>query len=155
MEAVPPMANVWIDVEDTALAITLKVMLEKAGHRIAGADVADVFLMDDVQHACARALERPTLLVATHLELPAAVQAMRAGVFGYVLTPLVPGEATIMVERAAGAKPVSADEPLRSLAEVERAHIEHVLRACKQNQAKAARILGIGRNTLWRKLRNE
>jgi two-component system response regulator HydG len=32
-------------------------------------------------------------------------------------------------------------------------HIQRVLRVCKHNQAKAARILGIGRNTLWRKLK--
>jgi two-component system response regulator HydG len=28
-----------------------------------------------------------------------------------------------------------------------------VLDACEGSQAKAARVLGIGRNTLWRKLR--
>jgi two-component system response regulator HydG len=43
---------------------------------------------------------------------------------------------------------------LLSLAQVERAHIESVLQACGGNQVEAARILGIGRNTLWRKLKN-
>lgn len=42
---------------------------------------------------------------------------------------------------------------LRSLAEVEREHILRVLDACGGAQAEAARVLGIGRNTLWRKLR--
>jgi len=42
---------------------------------------------------------------------------------------------------------------LRSLAEVEREHILRVLDACKGSQTEAARVLGIGRNTLWRKLR--
>jgi len=42
---------------------------------------------------------------------------------------------------------------LRSLAEVERDHILRVLDACDGSQTEAARILGIGRNTLWRKLR--
>ena len=41
----------------------------------------------------------------------------------------------------------------KRLDEVERAHIETVLRQCKHNQAEAARLLGIGRNTLWRKLK--
>lgn len=42
---------------------------------------------------------------------------------------------------------------LRSLAEVERDHILRVLDACHGSQTEAAKILGIGRNTLWRKLR--
>ncbi len=41
---------------------------------------------------------------------------------------------------------------LRSLEEVERAHILAVLAACGGNQAEAARVLGVGRSTLWRKL---
>ena len=42
---------------------------------------------------------------------------------------------------------------LRSLAEVEREHVLRVLAACHGSQTDAARVLGIGRNTLWRKLR--
>ena len=42
---------------------------------------------------------------------------------------------------------------LRALTEVERDHILQVLDACQGSQAEAARVLGIGRNTLWRKLR--
>jgi two-component system response regulator HydG len=41
---------------------------------------------------------------------------------------------------------------LRTLAEVEREHILAMVRACRGNQSDAARVLGIGRNTLWRKL---
>jgi len=43
--------------------------------------------------------------------------------------------------------------PLRTLAQVEQEHVLAVLRACRGVQADAARVLGIGRNTLWRKLR--
>jgi len=43
---------------------------------------------------------------------------------------------------------------LRSLADVEREHILRVLDACGGSQIDAARVLGIGRNTLWRKLRS-
>ncbi len=42
---------------------------------------------------------------------------------------------------------------LRPLAEVEREHILAVLESCGGNQAEAARVLGLARNTLWRKLR--
>lgn len=41
---------------------------------------------------------------------------------------------------------------LRSLAAVEREHILAVLKACGNNHSEAARVLQIGRNTLWRKL---
>lgn len=42
---------------------------------------------------------------------------------------------------------------LRSLAEVEREHALRVVEACGNNLARAARILGIDRTTLVRKLR--
>jgi two-component system response regulator HydG len=42
---------------------------------------------------------------------------------------------------------------LVSLAEAERRHILSVLDACGGSQVEAAEVLGIGRNTLWRKLR--
>jgi DNA-binding NtrC family response regulator len=42
---------------------------------------------------------------------------------------------------------------MRTLAEIEREHIESVLAACGGSQSDAARVLGIARNTLWRKLR--
>jgi DNA-binding NtrC family response regulator len=48
---------------------------------------------------------------------------------------------------------VSRAADLRPLGEVEREHVLQVLAACHGSQAEAARILDIGRNTLWRKLR--
>ncbi|MEO6775855.1 MAG: sigma-54 dependent transcriptional regulator [Kofleriaceae bacterium] len=48
---------------------------------------------------------------------------------------------------------LAAADTLRSLAEIEREHILHVLDACAGSQADAARVLGIARNTLWRRLR--
>lgn len=47
---------------------------------------------------------------------------------------------------------VSSPE-LRSLKEMERDHILNVLHACDGSQAEAADVLGIGRSTLWRKLK--
>jgi two-component system response regulator HydG len=48
-----------------------------------------------------------------------------------------------------------APKPSQRLADVERAHIQAVLESCHGSQTEAARVLGIGRNTLWRKLRQE
>lgn len=42
---------------------------------------------------------------------------------------------------------------MRPLADVEREHVLGVLEACGGNRTEAARVLGIGRNSLWRKLR--
>jgi two-component system response regulator HydG len=53
-----------------------------------------------------------------------------------------------------GAAPTAAVSPQRSLADVEREHVLRVLDACGGVQSDAARVLGIGRNTLWRKIRS-
>jgi DNA-binding NtrC family response regulator len=50
-------------------------------------------------------------------------------------------------------QPGTPPPDLRALADVERDHVLQVLAACAGSQAEAARVLGIGRNTLWRKLR--
>ena len=50
------------------------------------------------------------------------------------------------------ANPALQREPLRSLADVEREHILRMMEACGGRHAEAARVLGIGRTTLWRKL---
>ncbi|MBE2252823.1 MAG: sigma-54-dependent Fis family transcriptional regulator [Myxococcus sp.] len=42
---------------------------------------------------------------------------------------------------------------MESLAQVERRHITEVLRACGGKSTDAARVLGIGRTTLWRKMK--
>ena len=66
---------------------------------------------------------------------------------GAPLPIFVPGPGAAAPPPRAGPDPV-----LEPLAEVERRHILAVVRASRGNQAEAARILGIARNTLWRKL---
>lgn len=53
-----------------------------------------------------------------------------------------------------GSRNVGSLDPqlLKPLSEMEREHILRVLDACQGSPAEAARVLGIGRNTLWRKL---
>jgi two-component system response regulator HydG len=67
---------------------------------------------------------------------------------GAPLPIFVPGPAAA----APPPPPAVPGKVLESLAEVERRHILAVVRASCGNQAEAARILGIARNTLWRKL---
>src|SRR2546430_127770 len=53
----------------------------------------------------------------------------------------------------AAAVPVKKDTAIMSLAEIERRHILGVLELVKGNRTAAAKALGIGRNTLARKLK--
>jgi two-component system response regulator HydG len=63
-------------------------------------------------------------------------------------------EVTDLPPEIAGASATGGEneEPL-SLAEVERRHVLRVLEKAGGSRTETARILGIGTNTLWRKLR--
>ncbi|ACG72972.1 sigma54 specific transcriptional regulator, Fis family [Anaeromyxobacter sp. K] len=65
----------------------------------------------------------------------------------------LPEELTAPAAPAGAAPRGGAPGPVATLAEVERAHVLAVLERCGGSQAEAARALGIGRNTLWRKLK--
>lgn len=155
------MALIGLHINDPANRLTLKAMLELEGHRILEGDVGTpVLITDDLDRAADRVTEATTVLVlCKNEELGRAVEGMKKGVYGYIVLPFQPGEAGLMVQRAtstSATEPVgtpNADAPLRRLEDVESDYILGVLRRCKNNQARAARILGIGRNTLWRKLR--
>jgi DNA-binding NtrC family response regulator len=59
-------------------------------------------------------------------------------------------------ELASARPPPTQAQPsraLRPLADVEREHVLRVLEACGGSPLEAARVLGIGRSTLWRKMR--
>lgn len=150
------MANVFLDISDAPLRITLDSMLRAAGHTIVET-AFEVTIADSPAAALRATTFSQALLVCPASGIPEAIAVMKEGVFGYIFIPLQPGEACLMVERAAQpAKPVSSTITASdySLAAVERAHILDVMRRCKYNQVKASRLLGIGRNTLWRKLKS-
>lgn len=150
------MARIELLVEDAPQRMTLRAMLEAAGHDIVERD-ADVLFTDSLERARTLVNSRPVIVLASASQIPEAVRAMRTGVWGYVFVPLQPGEAVKAAEQALGAMAKAEQgggpETLRPLAEVEMDYIQEVLRRCKHNQARAARVLGIGRNTLWRKLK--
>jgi DNA-binding NtrC family response regulator len=155
------MALIGLHINDPANRLTLKAMLEMEGHRILEGDVGTPLLItDELDRAADRVTETTTVLVlCTSDEVGRAVDSMKKGVYGYIFLPFQPGEAGMMVQHALGNPPPesgptpAADAPLLSLEQVESEYIQTVLRRCKNNQARAARVLGIGRNTLWRKLR--
>jgi len=147
------MARIRLEVEDLSLRLTLKVMLEAEGHALAGQE-NDLSIVDNPKSAIKSAAESPTILLTTAANLPNAVKAMKQGVYGYIMLPLIPGEAGLMVQRAlsTASSPESATAKATLLKDVERAHIQAIMRQCKHNQAEACRLLGIARNTIWRKL---
>ena len=159
------MALIGFQIDDPANRMTLKVMLEAEGHTILDGDRGmPLLIADDLRWAVEHVSPVTAVLVLSGAEqVSAAVQTMRQGVFGYIFLPFQPGEAILMVQRALAQAPDNAspsllppvrdDGPIRTLEEVESAHILDTLRRCKNNQAKTARLLGIGRNTLWRKLK--
>jgi DNA-binding NtrC family response regulator len=155
------MARIALYIDDLPNRFTMKAMLEAEGHIIAETrrGDADLVIADDCAAAIREARRRPALCLAAASQIPAAVEAMQQGVFGYIFLPLQPGEAAVMVSRAlegAGRKdtgPVAPPVENQALAEVEKQHILDTLHRCRHNQARTARQLGIGRNTLWRKLK--
>jgi len=147
------MSHVRLAIEDGANRLTLEALLKADGHTV-GDHAPDVTITDDAKEARELARAGPTLLLTSTAQLREAVHAMEEGVFGYIVLPLLPGEAQLMVRRATGATVGETPFAPRTLQEVESDHILAVLRHCKNNRAKAARILGIGRNTLWRKLKS-
>ncbi len=156
------MARILLDIENLPNRMTLKAMLEADGHVIV-TETPELAIAESPSQAVVHARELPALLVCTAHHIADAVLAMRQGVYGYIFLPLQPGEAPLMVRRALEAhthgllrkEPPSNVPKDMSLQAAERRHIHEVLRRCKNNQAEAARLLGIGRNTLWRKLKEE
>ncbi len=146
-----PMIRVALNLTDPTQRLMLRAMLERANYAV-GDDDPDVAIHDDFEEAVLASETVPTLVVTSFGEAPRAVEAMARGVWGYILLPLQPDETALMVSRAANAGQTDTPFEPRSLAEVETEHIRAVLRHCNGNRSKAAKVLGIGRNTLWRKL---
>lgn len=165
------MAGVELHIDDPLLRETARLLLERGGHRMVDRE-GDVLLAQSPRRAkTLMDRQRPVLMFAGLAEVAEAVALMRQGAFGYVLLPLQPGELELMVSRAASmipkthpcaagtvcaeyteAKPTVPRQP-KALRDLEREAILAALRASNGNRSQAARLLGIGRNTLWRKIR--
>ena len=103
------MATACLHIENHAHRLALGALLAAGGHR-AVEGPAEVVICDDPVQARRFARQAPTLLLAAASEIPEAVEAMRAGVFGYLFVPFQPGEAVLMVARAAASGKTSGVE---------------------------------------------
>lgn len=83
-----------------------------------------------------------------------AVDAMRLGAVGFLQKPVDTDGILAAFERAASPplQPSDPDYAAPTLAKVEWDHIQRVLSDCGGNVSKAARVLGMHRRTLQRKL---
>ncbi|MCB9797969.1 MAG: sigma-54-dependent Fis family transcriptional regulator [Alphaproteobacteria bacterium] len=124
-------------------------------------------LIDHFLYTCSRRHERPEIRLT-----PEARQALHSWSWpgnvrelehclesAVVLAPtsrITPDQLPFVGERL----PTDPEDPtrfatgIRSLREVERDYVLHVLRCCEGNRSEAARILDIGRNTLLRKIKS-
>ena len=146
------MARVQLQIDDPANRLTLHAIVQAAGHSVVDS-IAEVAVTDNIESALDMVGPTPVLVLASASQIRDAVAAMRKGVYGYIFLPLQPGETDLMLQRALGSSAGARTADARPLNEVEAGHILDVVRQCKGNRAKAARVLGVGRNTLWRKLK--
>jgi len=147
------MARIKLDIKDGTLQITLRALLEADGHSFVSED-PEVVLTDSCERAVDVASYSSTIVLVPYSQVRPAVDAMKKGVYGYALLPLIPGEIQVMVRRAFEYSPVKPpDGKDASLTDAERRHILAILLKCRNNKSKAAKMLGIGRNTLWRKMK--
>lgn len=150
------MATIALHCFDPAQRLTLKTILAASGHGIVEENGELQFSDMESRHELDFTLT-PTVLLATATEIPDAVKAMAQGAWGYIFVPFQPDEAALTVSRVlSGEAQMSAKATLAELPTLESVEFEHIrvaLRLANGNQAKAARALNIGRNTLWRKLK--
>jgi two-component system response regulator RegA len=79
-----------------------------------------------------------------------AVESMKLGATTYLTKPVDADQITAAFENATG--PSAAPSSVQTLARVEWEHIQRVLTDCDGNVSQAARLLGIHRRSLQRKL---
>lgn len=146
------MARVKLAIDDHALRITVDTVVRSEGHAV-GDEEPDVILADTL--VADSYGEIPTLVFAHAAEIPNALDAMNRGAHDFIFLPLQPGDLFRRIERALGAEPAAhvSRDAFVTLEEAEYEVILDTLRRCNNNRAEAARRLGIGRNTLWRKLK--
>jgi len=98
-----------------------------------------------------KALDPTTVIVVLtgYGSIATAVEAVRLGAAHYLTKP---ADVDAIVAAFDGAPPPGEDRSVPSLARVEWEHINRVLSDCGGNVSKAARLLGLHRRSLQRKL---
>jgi two-component system response regulator RegA len=111
--------------------------------------------IDLVRGLCAIDPATVVVMLTGYGSIATAVEAIRAGAVHYLSKPVDIDEIlAAFAGKAApsGASSTKADFEVPSLARVEWEHIQRVLSDCEGNISKAARLLGLHRRSLQRKL---
>jgi two-component system response regulator RegA len=98
-----------------------------------------------------KALDSSTVVVVLtgYGSIATAVESIKLGAASYLTKP---ADADQILAAFEGTQPSSDDTQAPSLARVEWEHIQRVLADCGGNVSRAARVLGIHRRSLQRKL---
>jgi two-component system response regulator RegA len=101
-----------------------------------------------------RALDAATtiLMLTGYGSIATAVQSVQLGAAGYLTKPVDADEILAAFERAGEPGEAPSTPAPQPLARVEWEHIQRVLADCEGNVSQAARLLGIHRRSLQRKL---
>jgi two-component system response regulator RegA len=101
-----------------------------------------------------RALDPSTTIVMLtgYGSIATAVQSVQLGAAGYLTKPVDADQIMAAFEKADGSEASPAVPSAQPLARVEWEHIQRVLADCDGNISQAARLLGIHRRSLQRKL---
>lgn len=132
------------------------------------ADIAGFEVLAQVREVDA---DLPVVIVTARREFESVVEAMRLGASDYLCKPLDPSRVVHAVRRAVQARrrlevlrrarveigldesdPRTGAEVVVPLREIEKRAIGRALRVAKGNVPRAARLLGMGRATLYRRL---
>ncbi len=109
-------------------------------------------------HACRMLLdEMPDLnvvILTGYASIATAVESIRMGALNYLTKP-IDVEQVVLALNGHNTAPDSDLLPRHTLGQVEWDHIQSVLQQCGHNVSQAARILGMHRRTLQRKLQKK
>jgi len=81
-----------------------------------------------------------------------AVESLKRGASDYLTKPVDADQVTAALEKAEGPSDSPREFTVPSLARVEWEHIQRVMTECQGNVSQAARVLGLHRRSLQRKL---
>jgi two-component system response regulator RegA len=136
-------------------AATAAIALQAAAHETPELAVVDLRLPDAsglhvVRELMALDASTAVVVLTGYGSIATAIEALRLGARHYLTKPADADQVLAALDATAAAGVEAAEVP--SLARVEWEHIQRVLRDCDGNISQAARLLGLHRRSLQRKL---